>query len=114
MSEKSCYLVDEPIVFEFHICDGVDTDLISLYEDDATFKFSKATFWTRTCGLPNCRATLGDNILSYDNKQPYRISFSTWPAKSGSYKLRLLRVTSTQAIAQIAESAVIEISRQCN
>jgi hypothetical protein len=114
MSEKSCYLVGEPLVFEFHMCDGADSDLISLYKDDASFSFTEANFWTRTCGLPDCRATLGDNVMSFDNLQPYQISFSTWPITSGSYTLRLLRVTPTGAIAPYAESTVIEISEQCN
>jgi hypothetical protein len=112
--EKSCYLVGEPLVFDFHVCDGAASDLISLYEDDATFEFKGAAFWTRTCGLPDCRATLGDNVMSFDNRQPYEISFSRWPVARGSYKLRLLRVTSTGALAVINESAVIEISEQCN
>jgi hypothetical protein len=114
MPEKSCYLVGEPLVFDFHVCDGAASDLISLYEDDATFEFKMAAFWTRTCGLPDCRATLGDNVMSFDNRQPYEISFSRWPVARGSYKLRLLRVTSTGALAVINESAVIEISEQCN
>jgi hypothetical protein len=105
-------------VFEFHICDGAATDLISLYyyEDapPATFQFTTATFWTRTCGLPFCRATLGDNIMTFDNIQPYKSPFFTWPAAIGSYKLRLLRVTRDGPVAPIAESAVIEIREQCN
>jgi hypothetical protein len=114
LSSKSCYLVGEPLVFEFHICDGATTDLISLYEEAATFSFTMATFWTRTCGLPFCRATLGDNIMNFDNLQAYEMSFSSWPAAIGSYKLRLLRVTRDGPVAPIAESAVIEIREQCN
>jgi hypothetical protein len=112
-ARKTCFTTGEVLELDLYTCDYQQFDVLGMYQKSVeAFDNIDAVFFLRSCGEQDCHGIVQDGFLTFDSKEPVRLS-APWPLPPGDYSFVLSRVGFSGQLVAHVTSAPFQIKEVC-